>query len=309
MTARVDPNASPVQGPSDIGANLDAAARGVHLLRGHSGAGVRELQRALNARGFHLEEDGKFGPLTEAAVREFQQITGAKVDGVVGPETVGKLRANAGRVVPDGYQSPSQSIQTNSINPPSGGNEQWEFYAAMVRKAGGEVNPGGQPTVLGLRQGRGSSARAYDDQFVVLLPDHRVFVFKGATHPGQNSSSASPDVTGDGAGDVGMIRPGNYKVVPNGPHAGNASFRVETLGGGGYLPGWRDTNHDGQFDEGEVGRSTGRGDSLSGVLFHQGNAYSPSSIGCQTMSPSTYNEFLRAIGGGSASFSYTLVSV
>lgn len=292
---------------------LDAAASGQYLRRGQSSEGVRELQRELNARGFRLEEDGKFGPATEAAVRQFQQSTGAKVDGIVGPETVGKLRG-APSVTPPGtgpvsdYRPPERP---SSVTPTTTGTEreQYEMYASMVRRAGGEVCPNGQPTVLGLRQGVGSSARRYDDQFVVLTPDGRVQRFSGATHPGQNRSTLSPDVTGDGVGDVGMIRPGNYRVVPNGDHAGAPSFHVRTLEGSGNLPGWRDTNHDGQFSEGERAGSERRRDTLDGVLFHQGGPSSPTSIGCQTMSPAEYRRFLDAVGGPRASFTYTLVSV
>lgn len=304
-------SSSTTRAAQPVSAGLEAAANGQYLRRGQSSDGVKELQQALNARGFHLEEDGKFGPATEAAVRQFQQATGAKVDGVVGPETVGKLRATPPGTNPVSDYQPPASPGPATVGPTTTGTEreQYEMYAAMVRRAGGEVCPNGQPTVLGLRQGVGSSARRYDDQFVVLTPDGHVQRFGGATHPGQNSSRASPDVTGDGAGDVGMIRPGNYRVVPNGEHAGAPSFHVRTLDGSGNLPGWRDTNHDGQFSDRERAGSESRRDTLSGVLFHQGNANTPSSIGCQTMSPAEYRRFLDAVGGPRASFTYTLVSV
>lgn len=296
--------------PEPLSAGLSAAAGGQYLRRGQSSDGVKELQQALNARGFKLEEDGQFGPATEAAVRQFQQATGAKVDGVVGPETVGRLQATPPGTNPVSDYTPPATTPP-PIAPATTGTEreQFDMYASMIRRAGGEVCPNGQPTVLGLRQGVGGSTRRYEDTFVVLTPDGHVKRFGGATHPGQNSSTASPDVTGDGRGDVGMIRPGNYRVVPNGEHAGAASFHVRTLGGSGNLPGWRDTNHDGTFADRERAGSESRGDTLSGVLFHQGNSNTPSSIGCQTMSPAEYRRFLDAVGGSRASFTYTLVSV
>ncbi len=200
-----------------------------------------------------------------------------------------------------------------AIAPPSASErERYDHYAAIVRANGGQVCADGKPTVLGLRglsrdgnQHDTTSARAYDDTFVVLTPDGHVREFSGATHPGQNRSTMSPDVTGDGLGDVGMIRTGNYQVVPNGEHAGAASFHVRTTGGSGNLSGWRDTNQDGQFSDAERAASERRGDTLNGVLFHQGGTGAPTSIGCQTMSPSTYSAFLDAVGG--RGFSYTLV--
>lgn len=268
---------------------------------GSRGDGVLELQRTLNARGARLDVDGVFGARTRAAVREFQAQAGAQVDGVVGPETRGRLGLR------DDYVAPRPSPVTL---PTTSGTERerWELYASMVRRAGGEVCPGGEPTVLGLRSARESSRR-YDDRYVVLTPDGRVRELTGATHPGQSRSSLSPDVTGDGVGDVGMIRPGNYQVVPNGPHGGAASFHVRTLGGSGSLPGWRDTNHDGSYGDAEVLSSEARGDRLTGVLFHQGSAASPVSIGCLTLAPDEYRRFLDAVGGSRARFNFTLVDV
>lgn len=50
---------------------------------------VRDLQIALNQLGAdpRLEEDGRYGPGTEAAVKAFQRSQKLKVDGVAGPAT------------------------------------------------------------------------------------------------------------------------------------------------------------------------------------------------------------------------------
>jgi hypothetical protein len=69
---------------------------------GMSGKQVSDLQARLNALGANLKVDGKFGPKTEAAVREFQrthkdaQGRPLKVDGLVGPLTTGALRMKPG---------------------------------------------------------------------------------------------------------------------------------------------------------------------------------------------------------------------
>ncbi|MDD5037288.1 MAG: peptidoglycan-binding domain-containing protein [Methylococcaceae bacterium] len=71
------------------------------LRTGDQGDDVRALQDVLN---FHIRRlqplavDGKFGPLTQARVMEFQQANRLQVDGVVGNQTQGKLYEN--EVVP-----------------------------------------------------------------------------------------------------------------------------------------------------------------------------------------------------------------
>ena len=53
-------------------------------------AAVRRVQRVLHSRGYSLGRpgvDGRFGPLTAAAVRRFQADSGLAADGIVGPKT------------------------------------------------------------------------------------------------------------------------------------------------------------------------------------------------------------------------------
>src|SRR5690348_2832903 len=52
---------------------------------------VRTLQDLLRQQGHTVAVDGIFGPLTEAAVRAFQQAKHLAVDGIVGPKTWGAL--------------------------------------------------------------------------------------------------------------------------------------------------------------------------------------------------------------------------
>jgi peptidoglycan hydrolase-like protein with peptidoglycan-binding domain len=64
------------------------------IRQGSKGADVRAVQDVLN---FHIRRllplvvDGDFGPKTHARVVEFQKANKLKVDGLVGPETLGKL--------------------------------------------------------------------------------------------------------------------------------------------------------------------------------------------------------------------------
>ena len=60
------------------------------LCRGDSGDAVRRLQQALLAAGIALPKcgaDGRFGPETEAAVKQFQTEKGLSPDGVCGQAT------------------------------------------------------------------------------------------------------------------------------------------------------------------------------------------------------------------------------
>jgi hypothetical protein len=64
------------------------------IRQGSKGADVRAIQDVLN---FHirrltlLDVDGDFGPLTHARVVDFQKSNQLKPDGIVGPNTMGKL--------------------------------------------------------------------------------------------------------------------------------------------------------------------------------------------------------------------------
>src|SRR5215510_1006763 len=95
MTSPVSLPTPPPRSPAALrpAPTLDDAARGAGLIRrGMSGPSVKELQEELRARGYDIQADGVFGRETEAAIRSFQARSGAKVDGIVGPETMGKLR-------------------------------------------------------------------------------------------------------------------------------------------------------------------------------------------------------------------------
>lgn len=325
---------------------LDEASSGTRLMKvGSEGESVRQVQELLRARGHEIEADGKFGPDTERAVRAFQGSQRIGVDGVVGPETMGRLQRSAetpntplrregvasaprleersaprnGSTIRAGELARNDEARRNTagrvtLAPANATPEQrYDHYAAIVRANGGTVDPNGT-TVLGVRglsRGQGGphdagSTRAYDDTFVVLRGG-RAYEYAGATHPGQLRSSLSPDVNRDGQGDVGMINPGTFRARPNGDHNGAASWHVTQTNGGGRLAGVRDTNGDGRFSDAERAASAQRGDGLSEILFHQGYADRPKSIGCLTLSPNVYDDFMSRIGGRGQGFSFTLV--
>jgi uncharacterized protein (TIGR02594 family) len=102
--------------------SLDGARNGAYLRRGSRGPEVEALQRALNAAGIEppLEVDGKLGPLTEAAIRQFQQQHGCAVDGIVGPETMGALDEALGLSRRSGPTSPGQPFAPGGSPAPGG---------------------------------------------------------------------------------------------------------------------------------------------------------------------------------------------
>jgi peptidoglycan hydrolase-like protein with peptidoglycan-binding domain len=326
---------------------LDSAREGQGMLRrNQQGESVRSVQQALVNRGYAIGVDGKFGAETERAVRTFQRHQGLSVDGVVGPDTLGKLMAGRTGQPVDGTgavrregdaraprvdergtsgiragdlarddEARRRTAGRVSLAPANATpEERYRHYAQIVRDAGGTL-PTDRATVLGLRglsrgqdgaQDRGST-RAYDDTFVVMRPDGTAHELRGATHPGQLRSSISPDVNRDGRGDVGMILPGNYVARPNGHYNGAPSFHVVRPDGNGRIPGVRDTNGDGVFSAAERERSRNAGHTMTEILFHQGYADRPRSIGCLTLSTANQAELIRLVGGSNRTFNFTLV--
>ena len=305
---------------------------------GQDGQSVREAQQLLQAHGQQVAVDGDFGPQTKNAVMAFQRSRGIAVDGVIGPDTMRELRTSGAgvdrRAGPEAGLTPSAQDRVPGMTgadfqrraeidaarrqsgaptgakaatvAPAGASERQKFdhYRGIIMANGGQ-DPltSDKPVVLGVRgmdkggnRHETSNGRSYDDTFVVLDKSGRVTELTGATHAGQKTSSLVDH--------VGLIRTGNFNVVPNGVRSkdgGLASFHVRTLDGSGNIPGIRDRNADGRMQDSEIARR----DTMDEVLFHPGTATSPHSIGCQTMPPAEYRRFLEAVGG--RGFNFTLV--
>jgi hypothetical protein len=113
---------------------------------------VRVLQRRLAGLGFAPGPiDGRYGPLTERAVRRFQTADGLRVDGIAGPQTITHLdpnrtvhprtrasthlRSRARSVRPSARSRPPASAQApNSVGHPhaSGSRSTWPALLATV---------------------------------------------------------------------------------------------------------------------------------------------------------------------------------
>lgn len=83
---------------------------------GSTGPYVQQLQRDLNVLGYGLAVDGDFGPLTRAAVIQFQTSAHISIDGIVGPQTWQAL-ANAVATAQGGANPGPTTIPGGSIPP------------------------------------------------------------------------------------------------------------------------------------------------------------------------------------------------
>lgn len=175
----------------------------------------------------------------------------------------------------------------------------------------------GRARVVGIR-GRDTTGRAhattvergvFDDSLVVLTADGRAVPLAVSTHPWERGSTSSPDVDGDGKGDVGMLAPGRYLAIARSADrniAGLPTWHVLNPSGVDGLAGARNTDHDGVYSEREVAASKSRGDRLTAILFHKGGAGAPAAIGCQVLDADGVAQLAKLVGGRDR-FDYLLV--
>lgn len=106
-----DPPAEAAGGTSEL------LARGAGYGQPHGEPRVRALQRRLRALGQRPGPvDGKYGPLTEAAVERLQRDSGLSVDGIVGPETRRVVTAEWPPLAPGaGYGEPGGSPRVRAV--------------------------------------------------------------------------------------------------------------------------------------------------------------------------------------------------
>jgi len=135
--------------------SLEQARQSTQFIRrGQAGPSVQQLQQLLNAAGTRppLQDDGLFGPRTQAAVRRFQAKHGLSQDGIVGPQTLGVLAPST--TVADGVSFRRRRSSDNVVGNSSLGN-------AGGRAPGlGAESPTSSGGVYGLLSGRGGLSRS-----------------------------------------------------------------------------------------------------------------------------------------------------
>ena len=83
---------------------------------GSQGDVVSTIQRRLKTWGYYKGSiDGYFGSQTESAVKEFQRKNGAKVDGIVGPETAALIGINLNSSTSSSSGSSSSGTSSNDL--------------------------------------------------------------------------------------------------------------------------------------------------------------------------------------------------
>jgi cell wall-associated NlpC family hydrolase len=104
------------------------------LKLGASGPEVVQLQTLLKRVGCYTKNvDGKFGPLTDAAVRNFQKQHGLKVDGWAGPQTMAALRRAVGGS--GGVTPPAPGPDTSTVQ------KALDFGKSVIGAKYASVNP------------------------------------------------------------------------------------------------------------------------------------------------------------------------
>lgn len=162
----------------------------------------------------------------------------------------------------------------------------------MVKNAGGQLNPGGKPTVLAIRADN-TTSRSYQDAFIVLKADGTMEKFAANTRP----TSAGQDKA--------MLKNGEYNVKPRWQDAKwRDAFIVGSSHDNNRVGVSRDKNGDGQYSESELNGNN----SSDTIRLHRGKSNgTTSSAGC--LNVKDYDGFLDALGGRKTEFNLVLVTM
>ncbi|MCC5627156.1 peptidoglycan-binding protein [Nostoc sphaeroides CHAB 2801] len=112
-----------------------------YLAKGAEGEDVRALQERLRVAGFYYgNATGIFGPITEEAVKRFQDSYKLSVDGVVGPATLAKL---PGVGIGSGEEAPTKVVNRNKLRVGDRGESVRVLQEQLIRAGYLEGEPNG----------------------------------------------------------------------------------------------------------------------------------------------------------------------
>ncbi|MFM9368572.1 peptidoglycan-binding protein [Streptomyces sp. Da 82-17] len=186
-----------------------AASSWPTLEEGASGAEVTALQHLLVAGGRSLDVDGRFGPATAGAVEAYQKAKGLSVDGVVGPDTWGKLtptlregaKGAAVKAAQTLLSARGQSVAVDGEFGPATAGAVRAYQKAKGLDANGVVGPESWPALLAAGSGAPSGDRA--KLAAQILADDGIdpaTVHPGGTHAGSTARQNLVDTSrGEGA--------------------------------------------------------------------------------------------------------------
>jgi len=224
---RLDSYTPPAATGAASASHAQAATASNHptLRRGAHGAAVNELQRKLKAAGFDPGPiDGDFGPRTEAAVKAFQRSRGIGVDGVVGPQTWGKL---------GGVSGSSGSASTGGSGPLLRQGNRGEPVAALQRRlqqlgfdpgsVDGDFGPKTLSAVKAFQRSRGLEA----DGVVGPRTWNKLGIHVGGHVDGGGAVSGAP---GAGASNAAKLAYAKQRAIALG-------LRITSTTGGNHVAG------------------------------------------------------------------------
>lgn len=167
---------------------------------GSRGNEVKAIQEALKDRGlFHEEVTGYYGPVTQEAVRKFQQLQGLQVDGIAGPETLKALKITIG-TIPDATEQ-NVNLLARIISAEARG----ESYTGQVAVGAVVLNriehPSFPDTLSGVIYQPGAFSAVNDGQFDKPIVDSAYKAAREALNGSDPSGGAiyyyNPDETSD----------------------------------------------------------------------------------------------------------------
>lgn len=210
----------------------------VQVHQGSNGDVVRGAQTQLNKYGYGLVVDGKFGPKTDSAARDFQRKKGLKVDGYIGPNTWHALVSGSGGG--GERETLAQSILNNS-----------RITLATVHVSGVRDNATARQNIIDTIAGKRAARSSYGN-----APGRSVFLdprmLNGMLSLAQSYTYSVSEIAGGSHSPTSRHYDGvaidvNYI---NGVHVGSGSSRDRA-----FMQKCRDLGADQVFGPGDSGHS------------------------------------------------------